>query len=118
MSESISFQSQAVVARSSYTRVQRLLVVAVVAVIGLTVAVILLATSQNGTVTVVTPASAGSSFGDTALQPSTHHPHGRPSLADSQSAAAQIGATLNHRGSDPSQSAAAQIGARLNHRGS
>ena len=41
MSESISFQEQAVVPRSRHTRVQGLLVVAVVAVLGLTVAVIL-----------------------------------------------------------------------------
>ena len=102
MSESISFQGRAVVARSSYTRVQRLLGVAVLAVIGLTVAVILLATTQNS------PTVA------TAARPVSL----RPSPDNSQSAAAQIGATLNHRGLDNSQSAAAQIGATLNHRGS
>src|SRR4051812_6468639 len=106
MSESVSFQGPAVVARSRYARVQRLLVVAVVAVIGLTVAVILLATSQNGTARLATPASPVSLSGDTPIARST-----------SQSAAAQVGARLNHRGLDTSQSAAAQVGARLNHRG-
>jgi hypothetical protein len=115
MSESVSFQGRAVVDRSRYARVQRLLVVAVVAVIGLTVAVILLAASQNGTATLATPASLS---GDTPIARSTHHPHGRPSPDNSQSAAAQVGARLNHRGLDTSQSAAAQVGARLNHRGS
>jgi hypothetical protein len=118
MSESVSFQGRAVVDRSRYARVQRLLVVAVVAVIGLTVAVILLAASQNGTATLATPASLVSLSGDTPIAPSTHHPHGRPNLDNSQSAAAQVGARLNHRGLDTSQSAAAQVGARLNHRGS
>jgi hypothetical protein len=98
MSESVSFQGRAVVDRSRYARVQRLLVVAVVAVIGLTVAVILLAASQNGTATLAT-ASPVSLSGDTPIAPSTHHPHGRPSLDNSQSAAAQVGARLNHRGS-------------------
>jgi cytochrome c-type biogenesis protein CcmE len=101
MSQSLSFQGRAVVDRSRYARVQRLLLVAVVAVVGLTVAVIILATSQNSTTTFVTPVSLGSS-----------------SAGNGQSAAAQVGATLDHRGLDTSQSGAAQAGARLNHSGS
>lgn len=117
MSESVSFQGRAVVARSSYTRVQRLLVVAVVAVIGLTVAVILLATTDNGATTVAAPASLVGSPSGTTLQPATHHSDGRPSLDTSQSAEAELGATLNHRGLDTSQNAEAELGATLNHRG-
>jgi hypothetical protein len=97
MSEAVSLQGQTVVARSRYVHLRSLLGVAVVAIVGLTIAVVLLASNQGSTTTVVVPAAGG--------------------LGTSQSSSAQIGATLNHRGLDTSQASAAQVGARLDHRG-
>jgi hypothetical protein len=115
MSESISFPDRAVVARSRYVRLQGVLVVVLVAVIGLAVAVIVLATSQNGTATPASPVdSLGASQSATAQVGARLDHRG---LDTSRSASAQAGARLNHRGLDTSQSTAAQVGARLDHRG-
>jgi preprotein translocase subunit SecG len=92
MSETGVLRSPAMVARSRYVHVRALLVAAIVAIVGLTIAVVLLASSQGGGSSVV-PVSAGSSV-------------------------FQSGAQLDHRGLDTSQSSSAQIGAQLDHRGS
>ena len=97
MSEAVSLERQTVVARSRYVHLRSLLGVAVVAIVGLIIAVVLLASNRGSTTTVVVPAATG--------------------LDASQFQAAQVGATLNHRGLDTSQTAAAQAGARLDHRG-
>ena len=115
MSEAVSLRGQTV-ARSRYIHLRSLLGVAVVAIVGLTIAVVVLAANQGSTTRVVAPVAAMRSL---AIQAPTNHPHGRPGAAldASQSATAQIGATLNHRGLDASQTSAAQAGARLDHRG-
>ena len=92
MSETGVLQSPGMVARSRYVHVRALLVPAAIAIVGLIIAVVLLASSQGGGTSVV-PISAGSSV-------------------------FQSGAKLDHRGVDTSKSSTAQIGAQLDHRGS
>jgi hypothetical protein len=95
----------AVVLRSSYLHVRALLAVALIAIVGLTVAVVVLAIS-NGRGTVASPTARA-------------HP-----VAIGANPSAEIGAILDHRGltttipqavstADPS----AEIGAKLDHRG-
>lgn len=79
MSDAIPSQHPAVVLRSNYQHLRALLVVAMVAVVGLTVAVVILATNNGGSTTarVSSPAEVSN-----------------PAIP----ASSQAGATLDHRG--------------------
>jgi hypothetical protein len=77
MNEAILSQHPAVVLRSTYQNVRALLAVAMIAVVGLTAAVVILATHNGGGSSAATPARVSS--------PATP-------------ATSQAGATLDHRG--------------------
>ena len=78
MNEAIPTQHPAVVLRSQYKLLRALLAVAMIAVVGLTVAVVILATQNGGSSTSAAASSQVSS----------------PAIPDSS----QTGATLDHRG--------------------
>jgi hypothetical protein len=77
MSHTVPSQHPAVVLRSSYQHVRALLAVALIAIVGLTIAVVIVATSNTATI--------------------SQAAHG-PASATSAAASAEIGAKLDHRG--------------------
>jgi hypothetical protein len=77
MSDAIPTQHPAVVLRSHYQHLRALLAVAMIAVVGLTAAVVILATRDRGSSTIVSPARVAS-----------------PVIP----AGSQAGATIDHRG--------------------
>jgi hypothetical protein len=76
----------AVIVRSDYARLRALLVVAIAAIVGLTIAVVLLAT-DNGTGTVVTSATGASATGASAA-----------AIHANAVASQEAGARLDHSG--------------------
>jgi hypothetical protein len=96
MSQTLTNPQPAVVPRPKYVHVRSLLAVACIAILGLTIAVVLLATNRNVT--------ASSVIGAKAIT--------RAQMAD-------LGARLDHSGRSEAAhfSALAEPGARLDHRG-
>jgi hypothetical protein len=79
MSHTVPTQHPAVVLRSNYQHLRALLAIAIVAIVGLTVAVVVLATSGNSTL-----------VGSAA--------HANSAAISARNASAELGAKLNHRG--------------------
>jgi hypothetical protein len=66
MSQTIPAQHPAVVLRSHYLHVRQLLAIATIAIVGLTIAVVILATTHSGNATIATPAASVSSLARSA----------------------------------------------------
>ena len=96
MNQTLITPQPAVVPRPKYVHVRSLLTIACIAILGLTIAVVLLATNRNDTAARVTSASAIT----------------RPQTTD-------LGARLDHSGRTQAAllSVLAEPGARLDHRG-
>jgi hypothetical protein len=117
MSQTLPTTQPAAVARSKYVHVRSLLAVTCTAILGLAIAVVLLATSRNVTTARVAPASATTAAQTADTGARLDH----RGLKDAAliPAPADTGARLDHRGlkDAPLFSALADTGARLDHRG-
>jgi len=98
MSQAVSPQHPAVVLRSHYLHLRALLAVAIIAIIGLTAAVVVLAANDGGGAAVATAAPRVGSAAQTADTGARLNHRGLEYRANSLSATADTGARLDHRG--------------------